>query len=39
MDVTWIGSKHVYGLSERASAFSLPNTKGNGVARDEPYRL
>jgi hypothetical protein len=29
----------VYGLSERASRFALPNTRGPGAARDEPYRL
>jgi len=39
IDVDFEGVEHVYGLSERASRFSLPNTKGEGVARDEPYRL
>ena len=39
MDVSWPGATHVYGLSERASKFSLPNTRGPGAARDEPYRL
>lgn len=39
MDITFTGANHVFGLSERAPSFSLANTKGEGAARDEPYRM
>jgi alpha 1,3-glucosidase len=38
MDVRFIEAKHVFGLPERAG-FKLPNTKGDGAPRDEPFRL
>jgi alpha 1,3-glucosidase len=38
MDVRFNDAKHVFGLPERAG-FKLPNTKGEGAPRDEPFRL
>jgi len=37
-DVTFPGSKHLYGLPERAENLSLPATAGSSVV-SEPYRL
>eukprot|EP00898_Chlorokybus_atmophyticus_P004984 jgi/Chlat1/5487/Chrsp36S05435 len=38
MDVSFPGSRHVYGIPERAKAMALPPTKGEGVS-SEPYRM
>ena len=38
IDVRFVDAKHVFGLPERAG-FKLPNTKGEGAPRDEPFRL
>ena len=38
IDVRFVEAKHVFGLPERAG-FKLPNTKGEGAPRDEPFRL
>jgi len=38
LDVRFVDAKHVFGLPERAG-FKLPNTKGEGAPRDEPFRL
>lgn len=37
-DITFPGYKHVYGIPERATNFSLQPTAGSGV-QSEPYRL
>jgi len=39
VDFDFMGAKHVYGLPERGSRLMLGNTRGEGAARDEPYRL
>ena len=39
IDVDFVGTQHVYGLPERASSLALQVTRGQGAARDEPYRL
>eukprot|EP00514_Thraustochytrium_sp_LLF1b_P011885 CAMPEP_0184545554 /NCGR_PEP_ID=MMETSP0199_2-20130426/4377_1 /TAXON_ID=1112570 /ORGANISM="Thraustochytrium sp., Strain LLF1b" /LENGTH=948 /DNA_ID=CAMNT_0026939861 /DNA_START=32 /DNA_END=2878 /DNA_ORIENTATION=- len=40
IDVTFPGSKYVYGLPEHATDFALKNTKGGGAnAYDEPFRM
>jgi len=38
-DITFIGSKQVYGIPEHATKFALKTTKGDGYGYDEPYRL
>ena len=38
MDVTFVGSDHVFGIPEHADDFALETTKGVGVEA-EPYRL
>ena len=39
MDVTFPGSKHLYGIPEHASSAVLQATRGEGAHYKEPYRL
>ena len=39
LDISFSGSKHVFGIPEHASDFSLKSTKGPKAAYAEPYRL
>uniref|UniRef100_A0A6A7G7H0 Glucosidase II subunit alpha n=1 Tax=Hirondellea gigas TaxID=1518452 RepID=A0A6A7G7H0_9CRUS len=39
MDISFVGSKDVYGIPEHASTFSLKTTKGENSGYNEPYRL
>jgi alpha 1,3-glucosidase len=38
-DVSFPGSKHVFGIPEHASSFALKSTRGKSKVYEEPYRL
>ncbi|KAJ3308998.1 hypothetical protein HDV04_000549 [Boothiomyces sp. JEL0838] len=38
-DITFPNSKHVFGIPEHATSYSLKSTRGTGAEYTEPYRL